>query len=140
MLGVFPLARAVRVYLREPVGESHEFLLSHVDGLAPTGPLRLAADVHRRLLEARRSIAESDGESCVWSPLIDHGELVGVLQIVVSPLPSRAGLDLLDGMSSPAAILLQSTRMREARAKRDRLEHDLELAAEIQRKIGRAHV
>jgi serine phosphatase RsbU (regulator of sigma subunit) len=123
---VFPLAHAVRIHLREVDG----LVLAH-DCLGTRSPdAHLPEDVQRQVATLRRSLVLSRR---VVAPMLDRGELVGVIELEVEPPPTRSGLDLLDGMASTAAMHVQNTRMREARAKRDRLEHDLELAAEIQR-------
>jgi serine phosphatase RsbU (regulator of sigma subunit) len=102
---VHPAARAVRIHLHDEHAE-----------ITP--------------ISSTRAVAMG---STVFAPMIDRGELVGVIEVEGEPLPSRSGLDLLDSMAKSAAIVVQNTRMREAKAKRERLERDLELAAEIQK-------
>ena len=74
----------------------------------------------------------------MYAPMIDRGETIGVIQVTADGRNGRGGfsrgdLDLLNGMATPAAIMLQNTRMYEASLARDRLNHDLELAAQIQK-------
>jgi sigma-B regulation protein RsbU (phosphoserine phosphatase) len=68
--------------------------------------------------------------------MIDHNETVGVIYVSADPRAggfSRADLDLLVGMAAPAAMMLRNANNRLESLQRDRLTHDLELAAQIQK-------
>ncbi len=71
----------------------------------------------------------------MYAPMIHRGETLGVIYVAGDPRSDAftvADLDLLKGMAVPAAIMLQNTRMHEESLQRERLQRDLELAAQIQ--------
>lgn len=128
----------VGIYLRVDKGAGGKDLyLAHDAGDVPARPT-LPAEVKQKVLESGMAILtrspELLGESDMYAPIIDRGEILGVIHVSTAAATfSRADLDLLNGMASPAAIMLQNTRMHEQSLARDRLHHDLTLAAQIQK-------
>lgn len=71
----------------------------------------------------------------MYAPMIDRGETLGVIYVAGEPRSDGftiGDLDLLNGMAVPVAIMLQNARMHEESLQRERLNRDLELAAQIQ--------
>jgi sigma-B regulation protein RsbU (phosphoserine phosphatase) len=72
----------------------------------------------------------------MFAPMIDRNETIGVIHVESEPRTggfSRADLDLLAGMAAPAAMMLQIAKSQRELLERERLNHDLELAAQIQK-------
>jgi sigma-B regulation protein RsbU (phosphoserine phosphatase) len=142
---IYPIANMVGIFLRGTSGTWDErFRLAHsfIAESCPDLPT-IPDEISRLLVETRNPILATDGSRIVtrrgtimYVPMIDRDEAFGVIQVTAD---HRAGafscgdLDLLGGMATPAAIMLQNTRMYEASLLRDRLNHDLELAAQIQK-------
>jgi serine phosphatase RsbU (regulator of sigma subunit) len=146
---VYPVARSVGIFLRNgsAVGEG-AFELAHFTGLGivsdePTIP----ADVSASLLEKARPMLEgaisgtpestrSPNGTDMFAPMVDRSEVLGVIHVSVDERGrsfAPADLELLNGMASSAAIMLQNTRIHDELLQRDRLKYDLELAAKIQK-------
>jgi phosphoserine phosphatase RsbU/P len=131
---VYPRSN-VGIYLRgSSDGDPRAFQLAHVAGGAvPLAAPLLPEDVRARVFAERKAVLMAGG---MYAPMIDRGETLGVIHVAARGPASAFGhadLDLLTGMATPAALMLQNTRMHEESLLRDRLKYDLELAAEIQR-------
>jgi sigma-B regulation protein RsbU (phosphoserine phosphatase) len=140
----YPIASMVGVYLRnaqgargEPFRVAHSFVADSV-----VEPPAIPDDVKCALVDTRAPILADDSRiakgrgTSMYVPMIDRDETLGVIQVSAqggAGAFSRADLDLLGAMATPAAIMLQNARMHEASLVRDRLNHDLELAAQIQK-------
>ncbi len=141
---IYPSANTVGIYLRGGKGLRDEpFRLANSFTASPFAePPALSEEVGRALVAAGTGILIADSQivrgrgTSMYVPMIDRDETLGVIQVTAdehAPAFSRGELDLLSGMAAPAAIMLQNTRMYEATLMRDRLNHDLELAAQIQK-------
>jgi serine phosphatase RsbU (regulator of sigma subunit)/pSer/pThr/pTyr-binding forkhead associated (FHA) protein len=141
---IYPVAKMVGIYLRddkgtrgEPLRLAHSFIANSF-----VEPPAIPDDVARSLLDAQVGVLAVNSRivkeraTSMYVPMIDRDETLGVIQVSVDErarMLSRGDLDLLSGMATPAAIMLENTRMHEASLVRDRLNHDLELAAQIQK-------
>jgi phosphoserine phosphatase RsbU/P len=134
--GVYPGSSSVRVYLHSERGASELLMVQEASDTPSSGPRELPADVRASVLESGMAILTraADGGTDMYAPIIDRGEVLGVIHVSSGTRTfSRADLDLLNGMASPAALMLQNTRMHEQSLDRDRMQHDLTLAAQIQK-------
>ena len=141
---IYPVANMVGIYLSNGQGARGEpFRLAHAFmANSFVEPPALFEDVSRSLVDSRTPIltvgsrpVKGRGTS-MYVPMIDRDETLGVIQVTADARAgafSGADIELLSGMATPAAIMLQNTRMHEASLVRDRLSHDLELAAQIQK-------
>lgn len=151
MREVYPAARAVGIYLRMLPHDGENlrggaFQLAHFSGagivsdVEPTLPM----DVTQRVLDTARAIITGEsvestrlpGGTDMFAPMIDRGDVLGVIHVAADehrPVFTPADLELLNGMATSAALMLQNTRMHDESLLRDRLKYDLELAAKIQK-------
>lgn len=149
ILEIYPAARSVGIYLRAArdkgaADEQTPFHLVHLAGAeearrAPT--LRDATS--KAVLRASRAIFSAEAPagstvgSTMYAPMIDREDALGVIYVSAGQAQQDAftiaDLDLLNGIAVPAAIMLQNTRMHEESLQRERLNRDLELAAQIQK-------
>lgn len=149
VLEIYPAARSVGIYLRSreptpPNAPEEPLRLAHFASNNGTrGAAVLPAEIARAVLRARCAIFDAASpEGTTWgvtmyAPMIDREEPVGIIYVsagegTLSEFTS-ADLELLDGMAVPAAITLQNSRMHEESLQRERLNRDLELAAQIQK-------
>ncbi len=149
ILEIYPAARTVGIYLRgvrdKHTPEDHTpFQLVHFAGAdeAKRSPT-LRHGTSKAVLRARRAIFTAESPEgmttgmTMYAPMIDREDALGV--IYVSAGEAQPGfftlgdLELLNGIAVPAAIMLQNTRMHEESLQRERLNRDLELAAQIQK-------
>jgi sigma-B regulation protein RsbU (phosphoserine phosphatase) len=149
VLELYPAARAVGLYMRgrtiraKDRGDGSPFQLVHFLGdEAARGARVLPSAATRALLAARRAIFSHDAPegkttgSTMYAPLIDTADALGVIYVASDPRRESftiRDLELLNGMAAPAAIMMQNTRMHEESLQRERLNRDLELAAQIQK-------
>lgn len=153
ILDVYPTARGVAIYLYDP--DASEFVLCHSETSALSPARRAAADGTLRdalhvlphetvqaVLAAGRAISGVDpieqarASAFMHAPLVDREDTFGVIQVTTGtglPRFSRADLELLYGMAVPAAITLQNARMHAESLLRERMNRDLELAAQMQK-------
>ena len=152
ILEIYPAARSVGIYLRaardknvpDEVHDQSPFQLVHFAGAdearrAPT----LRDETRIAVLQARQAIFSAEapeGTTSGWTmyaPMIDREDALGVIYVSAGESYREsftvADLDLLNGIAVPAAIMLQNTRMHEESIQRERLNRDLELAAQIQK-------
>ena len=141
---IYPIANMVGIYLRNAAGRGEPFRLAHsfmansfvrAPRNSPTRWGRSVVNARTAVLATNSRIVKGRGTS-MYVPMIDRDETLGVIQVTADERAgtfSRSDLDLLSGMATPAAIMLQNARMHEASLVRDRLNHDLELAARIQK-------
>ncbi len=147
VLEIYPAARSVGIYLRGPRAKQDEesvFQLVHLAGAedAKQEPL-LHGSTSRAVLWARQAIfsaAAKEGATAGWTmyaPMIDHEDALGVISVSTGEERREfftvGDLELLNGIAVPAAIMLENTRMHEESLQRERLNRDLELAAQIQK-------
>jgi pSer/pThr/pTyr-binding forkhead associated (FHA) protein len=141
MREVYPGARSVGIYLRAADSENGGFVrgpsalqLAHFAGAGIVSDLEptLRADVTSRMLDMARAIITGEsqessrvpGGTDMFAPMIDRGEVLGVIHVAADehrPTFSPADLELLNGMATSAAMMLQNTRMHEESIARDRL-------------------
>jgi serine phosphatase RsbU (regulator of sigma subunit) len=133
VLEIYPASAAVSIYERgqriHSVGEE-----------ALRGEPLMPEAVSAILLRARRAIfgPQSEGTrsgATMYAPMVHRADMLGVIYVAAGPRFdgfTLGDLDLLSGMAAPAALMLQNTRMHEESLKRERLNRDLELAAQIQ--------
>jgi sigma-B regulation protein RsbU (phosphoserine phosphatase) len=149
VLELYPAASAVSIYERvrgalasDPGEARNLFQLIHSVGApASRGGPTMPEAVSRVLLTARRAIfsaqsPETTSGTTMYAPMIDRADTLGVIYVAGDPRLEgfNAGdLELLNGMAVPAAIMLQNTRMHVESLQRERLNRDLELAAQIQK-------
>jgi serine phosphatase RsbU (regulator of sigma subunit) len=134
---IYPQASSVGVYLRSP-DDGPPFVLTHLVGVEVGLPSGMATAIlrDRRSMfgaEARGAMA---GGMTMYAPMIDRDETLGVICVAADPRHggfTAADLQLLTGVTTPAAIILQNTRMHEQSLQRERLNRDLELAGQIQK-------
>jgi serine phosphatase RsbU (regulator of sigma subunit)/pSer/pThr/pTyr-binding forkhead associated (FHA) protein len=149
VLEIYPAARSVGIYLRAARGKNAgddeaPFHLVHLAGDEDAKQEPVLRDATRRaVLWARQAIFSAGAQQAasagwtMYAPMLDHDEVLGVIS--VSAGESRrefftAGdLELLNGIAVSAAIMMQNTRMHEESLQRERLNRDLELAAQIQK-------
>ncbi|HSO39478.1 MAG TPA: GAF domain-containing SpoIIE family protein phosphatase, partial [Labilithrix sp.] len=150
VLELYPASAAVSIYERvrgvpakdagKTAGTPFQLIHSVGDEASRGGPT-LPEAVSDVLLRARRAIFSAPSPerttrgTTMYAPMIDRGDTLGVIYVAGDPRFdgfTMADLDLLNGMAVPAAIMLQNTRMHEESLQRERLNRDLELAAQIQ--------
>jgi phosphoserine phosphatase RsbU/P len=143
---IYPSARSLGVYLRTgPERGAAGLQLAHHSGNGILGtPAPLSEDVCETLLVTTRPMLAGDapessrspGASDMYAPMIDRGEVLGIIHVEADPsrpMFTPADLELLNGMAAAAALMLQNSRMHDESLLRDRLKYDLELAAKIQK-------
>jgi sigma-B regulation protein RsbU (phosphoserine phosphatase) len=141
---VYPIAMSVGIYLRNRrAADTEPFRLAHSFGTeSGGGPPTLPEEVTLAVLEEQEAFLVADSQrvrrsgSGMCAPMIDRGETLGLILVNADTrfgTFSPRDLDLFRSMATPAAIMLNNTRMHEASLVRDRLKHDLELAARIQK-------
>ena len=150
ILEIYPAARSVGIYLRAararnaPDDDESPFQLIHFAGPddARRAPATLRDATRRAVLRAPRAIFSAEAPlaisgSTMYAPMIDREEALGVIYVSAGESQHASftisDLDLLNGIAVPAAIMLQNTRMHEESLQRERLNRDLELAAQIQK-------
>jgi sigma-B regulation protein RsbU (phosphoserine phosphatase) len=144
VLEVYPAARYVGVHLTGGHGdESADLGLAHHAGVQTSASsATVPEDVRHAVLGrgkavlASRSAIVNESGTDMYAPMLDRGEPLGILHVRAGEHGgtfSRADLDLLDGMASPAAIVLHNSRTHEESLVQMRLRHDLALAAQIQK-------
>ena len=149
ILEIYPAARSVGIYLRARVrngdNDENEFQLVHFGGPEEVSPATVLPEAtSRAVLQANRAIFSpttpkgmlGSGRT-MFAPMIDREDALGVVYVSAGESWrgsfSLADLELLNGIAVPAAIMLQNTRMHEESLQRERLNRDLELAAQIQK-------
>jgi serine phosphatase RsbU (regulator of sigma subunit) len=142
ILDVFRAARTVGVYLLDVEHGEPAFVLRHVAGSGAHPPRVLLPETAHAVQQARRAIfaasAPSSAETgrTMFAPMLDRDDVLGVIFVGTGIGDGgefkRADLELLDGIAVPSAITLQNARMHEESLRRERLNRDLELAAQIQ--------
>ena len=91
-----------------------------------------------RNLPASASIADLKIRSVMCVPLpTPDGQALGILQLDTSDRRQfhQDDLDVLAAVASQAAIAIQNARMHESLLERERLEHDLKLAEQVQKRF-----
>ncbi len=143
---VYPLARAVAIYIRNGAGRgggSFQLALFTGASILSDEPA-LPDDVSEGILVSAQAFLTGEspestrapGGTDMFAPMIDRGEVLGVIHVAAfenRPAFSTADLELLNGMAATSAMMLQNTRMHDETLLRDRLKYDLELAAKIQK-------
>lgn len=163
VLEIYPAARSVGIYLRAPklavpvprttaplaglaagAPAIDNYQLVHFAGEAETKRSTILRDsTTKAVLYARRSIFSADSPQgapsgwTMYAPMIDREDALGVIYVSSGESHREfftlGDLELLNGIAAPAAIMLQNTRMHEESLQRERLNRDLELAAQIQK-------
>ena len=162
---VYPQARSIAIYVRTgrqqvevypqippsivdsrrtPAPPAPPFELAHYAGAGiiedePSLPDRVV----EKILESQTAILAGEsnestrvpGGTDMYAPMIDRGDVLGVIHVGAEKRPSfsTADLELLNGMAATAAMMFQNTQMHDESLLRDRLKYDLELAAKIQK-------
>ena len=155
---VYHASNGVGIYLLARENGASAFKLAHfvgdttvidtsdpdeIQGLfAERAPVTLPEDITAAVLGSPKGLltapapGRTKGGTSMYAPLIDHNETIGLIHVSSEPRTggfSRADLDLLTGMAAPAAMMLQIAKNQRESMERDRLSHDLELAAQIQK-------
>ena len=153
ILEIYPAARSVGIYLRFNAPPARDpnapeapstFQLVHFAGSEQAQrPPQLDDATSQAVLWARRAIFDAqstEGTVSGWTmyaPMIDREDALGVICVTARESQREyftvGDLELLNGIAVPAAIMLQNTRMHEESLQRERLNRDLELAAQIQK-------
>lgn len=151
ILEIYPQARTVGIYLRRGPEAETPFHLSHhvggnTRGSVPddenVGFTALPVMIARSILRDQTALFGTEAQSAMrggltmYSPIIEQDTVLGIIRVEGEPRHggfSVADLELLKGVSAPAAIMLQNARMHEESLNRERLRRDLELAAQIQK-------
>jgi phosphoserine phosphatase RsbU/P len=141
---IYGSSNAVSIYLLTRDGAESTFTLAHSlrepSSEAPGAALPTAISLE--LLDTRRAMLtpQAPGRMSrgtgMYAPMNDRNETVGVIHVTAEPKSAgftRADLDLLAGMAVPAAMMLRNARNVAESLQRDRLNYDLELAAQIQK-------
>jgi sigma-B regulation protein RsbU (phosphoserine phosphatase) len=131
---IYPNASALAIHLSaRDVGQAG-FRLAHVrSGATTTMPPPLPPEINSALMETGEAVFGAAG---MYAPMVDRGEVLGIIHVASDERTgrfTRADLDLLNGMAAPAAMMLQNASMHERSLAQDRLNYDLELAAQIQK-------
>jgi phosphoserine phosphatase RsbU/P len=141
---IYQAAAGVAIYLLVRENGANAFKLAHFvgDPTAERAPATLPEEIGDAILSSPKPILSSpapghanDGTR-MYAPLVDHNETVGVIHVAAEPRTggfSRADLELLAGMAASAAMMLRNAKNRQESLQRDRLNYDLELAAQIQK-------
>lgn len=137
---IFPQARGVSIYLRSAPQATERFV--HVEVASSPDARPLPEHIASKILFDRQptfgTLAQGlPGGPTMYAPMIDRGEILGVIVVTADAAEERgfspADLKLLAGMTTSTAIILQNARMHEQSLMRERLNRDLELAAQIQK-------
>ncbi|MBX3231186.1 MAG: SpoIIE family protein phosphatase [Labilithrix sp.] len=141
ILDLYPAAKDVGLYVKDPSGR---FALLHFASATGTrAAAALTNDTTRAILHAGRALFDAhhqDGTtagSTMFAPMFDRDDVFGII-FVGTGAGSRAqftlgDLEMLDGIAVPVGITLQNSRMHEESLQRERLNRDLELAAQMQK-------
>lgn len=146
ILAIYPAAKAAGIYLRDNgnIEDPNIFRLAHFAG-DPAGRREqiLDPETRRAVVNARRGIfsaATPKGTSwgpTMYAPLVDREDVFGIIYVAAAEKSlaefTHADLELLSGICASAAIAMQNTLMHEESLKRERINRDLELAAQIQK-------
>ena len=146
LLDVFPTAKSVACYLREPTTEMMEpRKVLRRDG-APPKFSTLPGLFHDEVVAKGRAILSAPlvlgskraGGLAMHAPMIFGNDVQGVLHVrgdEGAPVVefNQADLDLLTGLASQAGMALQNARMHQESLKQQRLQQDLLLAEQIQK-------
>lgn len=151
-LAIYGAARSVGIYLRVPVTPAQRQLghaaspvyeLVNFANAEPTVHVpTLDAATTLAVLQARKGIFTAAAPNALsgwtmYAPMIDREDALGIICVsarqALREYFTVGDLDLLNGIAVPAAIMLQNTRMHEESLQRERLNRDLELAAQIQK-------
>ncbi|MBS2015051.1 MAG: SpoIIE family protein phosphatase [Deltaproteobacteria bacterium] len=148
ILAIYPAARSVGIYLRAPrdpkVPGHDQFVLIHFAGdrEAPVEQV-LPLAIGNAVVRARRAIFDAHAAktvnwgSTMYAPMLDREDTLGIIFVSAGEGSLReftgSDLELLNGVAVPAAITMVNTRMHEESLQRERLNRDLELAAQIQK-------
>ena len=146
ILVIYPAAKAVGIYLRDNghVEDPNIFRLAHFAG-QPSGRREqiLNPDTRKAVTSARRGIFSADTPKdtswgpTMYAPLVDREDVFGIIYVSAGERSlaefAHADLELLNGICASAAIAMQNTLMHEESLKRERINRDLELAAQIQK-------
>ena len=149
VLELYPAAAAVSIYERGRAAQQRKdapppprspFQRIHSAGNeALRGDATMPESVSALLPRARRAFfggqSSAGRGTSMYAPMIGRADTLGVIYVVADPRYdgfTTSDIDLLNGMAVPAAIALQNTRMHEESLQRERLNRDLELAAQIQ--------
>jgi sigma-B regulation protein RsbU (phosphoserine phosphatase) len=141
---IYQAASGVGIYLLARDNGASAFKLAHFvgDRAAERAPVSLPDEIASAIRGSPKGILTTpaprrmNGGTSMYAPMIDHNETIGVIQVAADARTggfTRADLDLLAGMAAPAAMMLRNARNRQESLERDRLSHDLELAAQIQK-------
>jgi serine phosphatase RsbU (regulator of sigma subunit) len=149
VLAIYPAARSVGIYLRaardkSAIDDETPFQLVHLAGAEDAKQEPTLHDPTRRAVRwARHAIFGAGAPQAptagwtMYAPMLDHEDVLGVISVSAGEsrreLFTVGDLELLNGIAVPAAIMLQNTRMHEESLQRERLNRDLELAAQIQK-------
>jgi serine phosphatase RsbU (regulator of sigma subunit) len=153
ILEIYGAARSVGIYLRvlptpaqrqlghvaAPLYELVHFANAEPTVHVPTlDPATTLAVLHARkgIFSAAAAPTALSGWT-MYAPMIDREDALGIICVSARQAQREyftvGDLDLLNGIAVPAAIMLQNTRMHEESLQRERLNRDLELAAQIQK-------
>lgn len=147
ILGIYPAARSVGIYLRaarDPNVVEDRFVLIHFAGDrdSPALPI-LPNSIATAVVRAKRAVFDGHASktatwgSTMYAPMIDREDTLGIIYVSAGEGSLReftsSDLELLNGVAVPAAITMVNTRMHEESLQRERLNRDLELAAQIQK-------
>lgn len=143
ILDIYPAAKDVGIYLRDASSNGGFGLVHFASDSGRAAAPVLASDVARAVLRAGRAIFDAHHREktttgvSMFAPMVDRDDAFGVIYVATGSGSlaqfSLADLELLDGVAVPAAITLQNTRMHEESLQRERLNRDLELAAQMQK-------
>ncbi|MDP7033954.1 MAG: SpoIIE family protein phosphatase [Planctomycetota bacterium] len=90
-----------------------------------------------------QSIIDQKIRSALYVPMVNQGVILGLIQLnLYSPLRgyNRRDLELLSAIAMQTALAVSNMRMHEAARETERIEHELELAANIQADLLPARV
>lgn len=127
----------IRIHLRPSPEADHVVAYELVDGPSRHGA-SLPDDVRDEVVGAAMAVLARlhpsvDGTD-MYAPIIVGGNVAGVIHVTSAARTfTSSDLELLNGLASPVAIMLQNMRMQEQLVAHDRLDHDLTRAAEIQK-------
>ena len=141
---IYQASNAVGVYVASRENGTNAFKLAFFvgDPEAPRAAVSLPPDITATMLESKTALLKApapgrtSGGTSMYAPMVDLNDTVGVIHVASDPRTggfTRADLDLLVGMAAPAAMMLQNAKNHDESLRRDRLEYDLELAAQIQK-------
>lgn len=140
---IFPQSRTVGIYLLNTADSEPPFVrVQLASAKDQPEPDPMPEGVAATILRDRRSIFGAEAEGPVvggmtmYAPMVDRDETLGVIAVNADPVHggfTAADLQLLTGITSSAAVIFQNARMHEQSLLRERLNRDLELAAQIQK-------